>query len=381
MTELAEAVAPCADQTEAVEALLRRSFTALAPKALPFIKRTGDAHLTPIDVALGLEELFGLTADSGHTLTIRRDRAGPSLGYPNGNEGLRKAWRMIKNTKLRLTDLLQLFVAAQLQVTAATSNINYSRKYSPHILGTLKPDDLLPYYLDLLASLNIDAANEPVRDLAAFIEQRVSPATHGPSVSPIGSAISAEFPELSKPVIEKLSVMSAYFFIQLLDIYETSTYRIGSDIDKLAYFPHPTGGLLDWYSCIPYFPEEGAVFDQGDWLLLWLIHRWEGSSEQRWGIAKLLGIHPSYRGEPRTLRQNYASGDLGYDSGSELVRSTLPLDILYYLSYALTRIVIEWQSYHTLRRVPHPLQLHFRPEPSERPNVTIIEIVCPCDQC
>jgi hypothetical protein len=44
-------------------------------------------------VEQGLTYLFGLGEDSGTKVTYRRMKAGPLLGYPDGNEGLRKAER------------------------------------------------------------------------------------------------------------------------------------------------------------------------------------------------------------------------------------------------------------------------------------------------
>lgn len=381
LTELAEAVFDASNPTEAVEALLRRCFPMMVPKLEPHFRRSRVGNR---DLVEGLEELFGLTTDPDQGLEARRDRGGPHLGYPNGKEGVRKAYRMVGGNEVKLEKLLRNALTDQLIAVAAARDFHYKAKYAVPLLASSALGDEygnLPVYLALLESMNVRSASTDVHDLVAYIEAQAGLLERRVRMSPVAMSVLADFPGLPDGAVKVLSEASAHFFAELLNLYETSfnPHSFGN-LEALAFARHPAGGLPDWYGCVPYIPDEEYFLQDGDidqdevdqteWLLLWIAYHCKGSPEYRHGVAELLGLLPPSRGVPRLLREDYASKNLGFESGTQLCASGLPLGIIYEFTYALTRITAEIELHSYIEPKPHWFQVQSRPMPGQAHPLT-----------
>ena len=105
----------------------------MAPRLLPIVHRN-DPTVSFDDFCNGLTALFGLDEIADQTLTARRDRGGPPLGYPIGNEGhghsdLRKASRVIDGNATNLEELFQKALIAQLRAVVSAYDFHYTRRY------------------------------------------------------------------------------------------------------------------------------------------------------------------------------------------------------------------------------------------------------------
>jgi hypothetical protein len=132
LAELAYALGPDAEDCgDAIEGVLHGSIASLARKTRLFLTRkTNEAK-----IKVGLTELFGLGEERGLNLTDRRDRAGPPLGYPNGDDGMRKAKRDKQDLTYRIVEEL----TQCLMELAAIRNFSYTRRFESDLSGYLTP--------------------------------------------------------------------------------------------------------------------------------------------------------------------------------------------------------------------------------------------------
>ncbi len=122
---------------EVVEQALHRAIAEVARSTALF--RTGDKQIEE-----GLAKLFGIHGERRLGLGSRRDDAGPSLGYLNGDEGLRKA----KRDGRRLYEVIIDELTEQLIAIAAELSVGYQRRFQP-LESDLPPFELVKGMQDL----------------------------------------------------------------------------------------------------------------------------------------------------------------------------------------------------------------------------------------
>lgn len=117
----------------------------------------------------GVSELLGITGNLDQGLEARRELAGPLLGYPNGNDGLRKAER--KRRPLVAVILEEL--SDQLSLLAAAANFVYMERFvadQDRALLLIAKEDPRLALLDLY--LETAPSNEAGRDDLASLLAR-----------------------------------------------------------------------------------------------------------------------------------------------------------------------------------------------------------------
>jgi len=201
LAELAGALEPDANGTDAVESLLVDSIETLSQATRLF--KTGKAQ-----VKAGLIELFGLGGEHGKALTERGKEAGPLLGYPNGYDGLRKAQRSNQKLIARLLDEL----TQCLMELAATRDFTYTGQYEPRLHGNATPLEEVDARLTHQSGRRgVQAALLSVsllKDLYTICVEGLEQATEGKSTLVISSlarhALKVDDSEPAAPVIASL---------------------------------------------------------------------------------------------------------------------------------------------------------------------------------
>ncbi len=351
ISELAEAVFDATESAESVEALLRHSVATIAPTLQRHFRRRSVSRGKLVH---GLEELLGLTDDLDQKLEARRERAGSSFGYPNGNDGLRKATRKVNGSEVKLDQILREALVTELVTVAADHGFNYTGRYMlPKLNPRARTDDqtFLPTYLALIASLNVGDADEQVKSMVEHVQEEVWPTQWNPLVGPIVESLWTARPELSHGAVRVLGIISANLFGEMLDIYETSfnsdaeySYirliaASGDEVDRPPAWSH------SWWKAVSYLPQEKDHLGREEWLLLWIIHRWKKPYHWTVGVIYLLGLDARFRGVPRAIREEHASQLMGYADGNALRASAIPLRILYDVADALTNLAAELKLY------------------------------------
>jgi hypothetical protein len=141
LAELAEDLHPGLRCRNAVVKTLSKSIGGASSRLVPVFRRSRKRK----EVIKGLVALFGLPASSPCNLTDRRDLAGPPLGYPGGNEGLRHG----EYQEQRVEDLVVADMHTELLGIADRFGFTFKRRYVP-VGYKCDLTGLEPIYADIL---------------------------------------------------------------------------------------------------------------------------------------------------------------------------------------------------------------------------------------